>query len=73
METTDTTRQQGMTPRIGFGFDVHRLTDLCAAAGIGLTPAVAIELFDAGVDVLTSGNHIWGKKEILPFLEEEAR
>ena len=27
METTDTTRQQGMTPRIGFGFDVHRLTE----------------------------------------------
>ncbi|MBQ6669118.1 MAG: YmdB family metallophosphoesterase, partial [Deltaproteobacteria bacterium] len=41
-----------------------------AAAGMGLTPTVAIELFDAGVDVLTSGNHIWGKKEMMPFLEE---
>ena len=44
-----------------------------AAAGMGLTPTVAIELFDAGVDVLTSGNHIWGKKEMMPFLEEEGR
>jgi metallophosphoesterase (TIGR00282 family) len=44
-----------------------------AAGGMGLTPAVAWEIFDLGVDVLTSGNHIWAKKEILPLLEEESR
>jgi metallophosphoesterase (TIGR00282 family) len=44
-----------------------------AAGGIGITPAIAIEILDQGVDVLTSGNHIWAKKEIFPFLEEELR
>ncbi len=44
-----------------------------AAGGMGITPAIAIEILDRGVDVLTSGNHIWAKKEIVPFLEEEFR
>ena len=44
-----------------------------AAGGMGITPAIAIEILDHGVDVLTSGNHIWAKKEIVPFLEEEFR
>lgn len=44
-----------------------------AAGGMGITPQIAIEIFDEGVDVLTSGNHIWAKKEILPFLDEESR
>ncbi|HXF51302.1 MAG TPA: TIGR00282 family metallophosphoesterase, partial [Dehalococcoidia bacterium] len=43
-----------------------------AAAGRGLTPATAAELFEAGVDVITSGNHIWDQKEIIPFLDGEA-
>ena len=41
------------------------------AGGIGLTPATAKELLDAGVDVLTSGNHIWAQKEIIPYLDGE--
>jgi metallophosphoesterase (TIGR00282 family) len=44
-----------------------------AAGGMGLTPPIAIDLLDFGVDVLTSGNHIWAKKEIVPFLDEESR
>lgn len=40
-----------------------------AAGGIGLTPNTAQELFDAGIDVITSGNHIWSHKELLPFLD----
>jgi 2',3'-cyclic-nucleotide 2'-phosphodiesterase len=44
-----------------------------AAGGMGLTPAIGVELFGLGVDVITSGNHIWAKKEIFPFLEEERR
>ncbi len=43
-----------------------------AAAGRGLTEATAVELFDAGVDVITSGNHIWDQKEIVPVLDQEA-
>jgi metallophosphoesterase (TIGR00282 family) len=44
-----------------------------AAGGMGITPSIAIEIFNEGVDVLTSGNHIWAKKEILSFLDEEHR
>ncbi len=40
------------------------------AGGFGLTLDTAYELLDNGVDVLTSGNHIWDQKEILPYLEE---
>ena len=40
-----------------------------AAGGIGLTPATAKELLDTGIDVLTSGNHIWAEKEIIPYLD----
>ena len=43
-----------------------------AAAGRGLTEATAQELFDAGVDAITSGNHIWDQKEIMPILDQEA-
>jgi metallophosphoesterase (TIGR00282 family) len=44
-----------------------------AAGGMGITPSIALEILDYGVDVLTSGNHIWAKKEIIPFLDEESR
>ena len=35
-----------------------------SAGGFGITPSIAEELFGLGLDVLTSGNHIWDKKEI---------
>lgn len=44
-----------------------------AAGGFGLTPPVACELFEVGVDILTSGNHIWRYKEVIPFMESERR
>jgi len=44
-----------------------------AAAGFGVTPTIADEFLDWGVDVLTSGNHIWDKKEIFPYLEKHSR
>lgn len=44
-----------------------------AAAGFGVTPKIADELFDWGIDVLTSGNHIWDKKEIMPYLAKHPR
>ena len=44
-----------------------------AAAGFGLTVTVAKELFALGIDVLTTGNHLWDKKEIIPFLSSEKR
>jgi len=42
-----------------------------AAGGLGLTSTTAREVLDAGVDVLTSGNHIWAQKEIIPYLDGE--
>ena len=39
------------------------------AAGMGLTTSTAASLFRAGVDVITSGNHIWDKREIYPALD----
>ena len=41
-----------------------------ASGGFGLTTSGAQELFHNGVDVITSGNHIWDQKEILPALDE---
>ncbi len=40
-----------------------------AAGGFGLTSAIAQELIEAGVHVLTSGNHIWAQKDIIPNLD----
>ncbi len=40
-----------------------------AAAGAGITGEIAAELFSHGVDVITTGDHVWDKKEILPELE----
>ncbi|NQT04718.1 MAG: TIGR00282 family metallophosphoesterase [Dehalococcoidia bacterium] len=40
-----------------------------AAGGFGLTPAIAQEFIEIGVHVLTSGNHIWAQKEIIPELD----
>ncbi|MCU0607565.1 MAG: TIGR00282 family metallophosphoesterase [Candidatus Edwardsbacteria bacterium] len=44
-----------------------------AAGGFGLTQSVAEELFNAGIGALTSGNHLWDKKEIEPLLPREPR
>jgi metallophosphoesterase (TIGR00282 family) len=44
-----------------------------AAGGFGITKKAAEELFSFGVHVLTSGNHIWDKKEAMPYLQKEDR
>jgi len=47
--------------------------DLCivngenAAGGFGLTPPIAEEFFDLGVDVITTGNHVWDKRELVDY------
>jgi metallophosphoesterase (TIGR00282 family) len=41
------------------------------AGGIGVTPETAYDLIRAGADVLTSGNHIWAHKDILPLLDSD--
>lgn len=41
--------------------------------GVGITSAIAEELFAAGVDVMTNGNHAWDKREALTYIEREPR
>jgi metallophosphoesterase (TIGR00282 family) len=40
-----------------------------SAAGFGITPPLADELFELGVDVITTGNHVWDKREIIDYFE----
>lgn len=44
-----------------------------AAGGFGITEKVAEELFACGIHVITSGNHIWDKKETVPYIGKENR
>lgn len=58
--------------------DEHRIDFTIAnaensAGGAGATAETCDEMFGFGVDCLTSGNHIWDKKEILPYLDREPR
>jgi 2',3'-cyclic-nucleotide 2'-phosphodiesterase len=57
----------------------QRQIDLCiangenSASGFGITPRITEELFSAGVEVITGGNHIWDRKEIIDFFPHEPR
>jgi metallophosphoesterase (TIGR00282 family) len=44
-----------------------------AAHGFGLTEKIAGELYAAGADVLTTGNHVWDQREIIPYLDRDPR
>jgi calcineurin-like phosphoesterase len=55
------------------GIDLVTANGENVAGGMGLTPSTADALLSAGVDVITSGNHIWDKKEIYPYLESTDR
>ena len=54
-----------------YGVDLTIINAENIAGGIGVTPETAEELFTAGADVLTSGNHIWAHKTIVPYLDTE--
>ncbi|MBA7499698.1 2',3'-cyclic-nucleotide 2'-phosphodiesterase [subsurface metagenome] len=54
-----------------YGLDMVIANAENTAGGLGLTSTTAKELLDAGADVLTSGNHIWAQKEIIPYLDGE--
>lgn len=44
-----------------------------SAGGFGITEKVAEELFSYGIDVITTGNHVWDKKEAVPYIAKEPR
>jgi 2',3'-cyclic-nucleotide 2'-phosphodiesterase len=57
----------------GNGIDLAIANAENSAGGFGVTPAVAEELFAMGLDVLTSGNHVWDKREIYSYLDRQPR
>ncbi|MFH1640530.1 MAG: TIGR00282 family metallophosphoesterase [Candidatus Omnitrophota bacterium] len=61
----------GLKKEFGLSFVVANAEN--ASGGSGITPKVAKELFDSGLDVLTSGDHIWKKREIFEIIKEEKR
>ena len=42
-----------------------------AAGGFGITPKICEEFYELGVQVITSGNHIWDKKDIIPYINRD--
>jgi 2',3'-cyclic-nucleotide 2'-phosphodiesterase len=70
--------RQILSERLDRLIDLHQVDFVIvnaenAAAGFGLTPDIANELLDLPVDVLTTGNHVWDKKELFPYLERQER
>jgi metallophosphoesterase (TIGR00282 family) len=61
----------GLRRRLGLEFVVVNAEN--AAAGFGITESTARELFDAGADCLTLGNHAWDQKEALTYIVREPR
>jgi metallophosphoesterase (TIGR00282 family) len=61
------------------GLVAHRAIDMVianvenAAAGFGITPEIADDFLEYGVQVMTGGNHIWDKKEIFPYFDDQPR
>ena len=44
-----------------------------AEAGVGLTKEICEDFFKCGVDVITTGNHVWDQKDIMKFIDNENR
>jgi metallophosphoesterase (TIGR00282 family) len=66
--------QRGLAALVAhFGIDLVIANAENAAAGFGITREIGDQLLDWGVDVMTSGNHIWDKKEALDYIGAEPR
>src|SRR5262245_18712888 len=56
-----------------YGADFAVVNGENAAGGFGITEQILTELFDAGADVVTTGNHVWDQREALIFIERHDR
>src|SRR4051794_6847499 len=65
------THLPGLRRRLGLEFVVVNAENV--AAGFGITEKTAEELFEAGADCLTLGNHLWDQREALTYIEREPR
>ena len=61
----------GLRQRLGLDFVVANGENV--AHGFGITAATARELYDAGVDCITTGNHVWDQREIIAHIDGDAR
>jgi metallophosphoesterase (TIGR00282 family) len=61
-----------LLPSLVAGHNVDMVIANCenAASGFGVTREVVEELYDSHIDVLTSGNHVWDKKEVMEFIDD---
>lgn len=55
------------------GIDLAVMNAENVAGGFSITPRLADELFESGIDVMTSGNHIFDKREVLPYIASQPR
>ena len=64
-----------IVPRMRRELDLHIViaNGENAAGGSGLTPKTAEEIFLGGVDIITTGDHVWDQKEVVGLLENERR
>ncbi len=64
-----------LVPRLAAQEDIEFVIANCenASGGKGVDPRSADELHETGVDVLTSGNHVWQNREIVPYMRESGR
>ena len=69
----DAVKQVLSIKRKSLGIDLVIANGENSAGGFGITQSITRELQLMGVDVITSGNHIWDQKEILGFIETEPR
>ena len=51
-----------------YGFELCIANGENAAGGFGITPQIAEEFFELGIDVITTGNHVWDKRELIDYL-----
>jgi 2',3'-cyclic-nucleotide 2'-phosphodiesterase len=56
-----------------YEIDIATMNAENVAGGFSITSAIANELFESGIDLMTSGNHIFDKKEIIPYIEKNPR
>lgn len=56
--------------RSKYQIDIATMNAENVAGGFSITPAIAEELFASGIDIMTSGNHIFDKHEIIPYIEK---
>ena len=55
------------------GIDLAVMNAENVAGGFSITPSLADQLFASGIDVMTSGNHIFDKREVIPYIERQPR